>query len=156
MQRVTGCGRSTCGASAVSGELARHSGPAYLEQDRMARQFLYRGDMYREWLAYGSDAKKIAQRYTDGVNAFVTLTRQDLALLPMEFKLLSYQPAFWLPEDVVRIRSHGLTCNLDSEIERAAVACAADLKTDLMRKSLEPDWETRIPRAWTRARSRRR
>ena len=56
------------------GELARDFGPAYLEQDRMARQFLYRGDMYREWLVYGSDAKKIAQRYTDGVNAFVTLT----------------------------------------------------------------------------------
>ena len=45
------------------GELARDFGPAYLEQDRMARQFLYRGDMYREWLAYGSDAKKIAQRF---------------------------------------------------------------------------------------------
>lgn len=127
------------------GELAKDFGPAFLEQDRMARQFLYRGDMYREWLAYGSDAKKIAQRYTDGVNAFITLTKQDPSLVPMEFKLLGYQPAYWLPEDVVRIRSHGLTRNLDSEIERAAVACVADLKTDLMRKSLESDWEARIP-----------
>jgi penicillin amidase len=127
------------------GELAKDFGPAFLEQDRMARQFLYRGSMYREWLAYGSDAKKIAQRYTDGVNAFITLTRQDPSLVPMEFKLLGYQPAYWLPEDVVRIRSHGLTRNLDSEIERAAVACAADLKTDLMRKTLESDWETRVP-----------
>lgn len=127
------------------GELSKDFGSSYLEQDRMARQFLYRGDMYREWLAYGSDAKKIAQRYTDGVNAFITLTEQDQALLPMEFKLLGYKPSYWLPEDVVRIRSHGLTRNLDSEIERAAVACAADLKTDLMRKTLEPDWQTRIP-----------
>ncbi|WP_247881291.1 penicillin acylase family protein [Skermanella sp. TT6] len=132
------------------GELARDFGPAYVEQDRIARQFLYRGDMYREWLAYGSDAKRIAQRYTDGVNAFVTLARQNADLLPLEFKLLGYQPSYWLPEDIVRIRSHGLTRNLDSEIERAAVACAADLETDLMRRTLEVDsetaeWQTKVP-----------
>jgi penicillin amidase len=127
------------------GELAKDFGPAYLEQDRMSRLFLYRGDMYREWLAYGSDAKRIARRFTDGINAFIDLTREDADLLPMEFKLLGYEPDFWRPEDVVRIRSHGLTRNLESEVERAAVACAADLKTDLMRRTLEPEWQTHVP-----------
>src|SRR3954466_14216903 len=38
------------------GEMAQDFGPAWVEHDRMARAVLYRGDMYREWLAYGSDA----------------------------------------------------------------------------------------------------
>src|SRR5271169_2289053 len=42
------------------GELAEVLGPAYLEQDKAARLFLYRGDMSREWAAYGPDAQAIA------------------------------------------------------------------------------------------------
>ena len=43
------------------GQLSEVLGPAYAAQDRAARLFLYRGDMYREWLAYGSDSKRIAE-----------------------------------------------------------------------------------------------
>ena len=32
------------------GQLSQVLGPEYLEQDRATRLFLYRGDMYREWL----------------------------------------------------------------------------------------------------------
>ena len=56
------------------GRLAEVLGPAYAEQDRAARLFLYRGDMYREWLAYGSDAKRIAEAFVAGVNAYVDLS----------------------------------------------------------------------------------
>lgn len=42
------------------GEMAKDFGPAWVENDRAARAVLYRGDMYREWLAYGSDAKRVA------------------------------------------------------------------------------------------------
>src|ERR1700691_6133115 len=35
------------------GLLSEHFGPAYVEQDRAARLFLYRGDMQAEWAAYG-------------------------------------------------------------------------------------------------------
>src|ERR1700675_4736526 len=34
------------------GLLAKSLGPAYLEQDRAARLFLYRGDMNQEWASY--------------------------------------------------------------------------------------------------------
>ena len=37
------------------------------------------------------------------------------------------------PEDVVRIRSHGLTRNVSSEVRRAQVACAAGLEADKLR-----------------------
>ena len=42
------------------GQLSEVFGADYVEQDRATRLFLYRGDMYREWLAYGSYAKRIA------------------------------------------------------------------------------------------------
>lgn len=51
------------------GEMAKDFGPAYVDGDRMARAVLYRGDMYREWLAYGSDAKRVAEAFVSGVNA---------------------------------------------------------------------------------------
>ena len=39
------------------GELAEVFGPGFVAQDAAARQFLYRGSLFREWLAYGSDAQ---------------------------------------------------------------------------------------------------
>ena len=58
------------------GQMAEVFGPSYVDQDRAARLFLYRGDMYSEWLAYGSDAKRIATAFTDGINS---LHRTDAA-----------------------------------------------------------------------------
>ncbi|SFP97601.1 Penicillin amidase [Variovorax sp. PDC80] len=75
------------------GEMAQDFGPAWVESDRAARAVLYRGDMYREWLAYGSDAKRVAEAFTAGVNAYVAQVRAQPDLLPQEFKLLGYQPA---------------------------------------------------------------
>ena len=48
------------------GQLSEVLGPAYVAQDRAARLFLYRDDMYREWLAYGSDSKRIAEEFVAG------------------------------------------------------------------------------------------
>ena len=127
------------------GRLSEVFGPGYVEQDRAARLFLYRGSMFREWLSYGSDAKRIAESFTAGVNAFVALTERDPAWLPPEFELLGYRPARWAPEDVVRIRSHGLWRNVASEVLRAQSACAADLDADLVRFPLEPPWAAKMP-----------
>ena len=77
------------------GEMARDFGPAWVEHDRAARSVLFRGDLYREWLAYGSDAKRVAESFVAGVNAYVSLVTAQPERLPLEFKLLGYQPAFW-------------------------------------------------------------
>jgi penicillin G amidase len=127
------------------GQLAEAFGPAYVEQDKAARLFLYRGDMYREWLAYGSDAKVIATAFTAGINAYVKLTETQPELLPPEFGLLDYRPARWAPEDVVRIRSHGLWRNVTAEVQRARIACEHGLPATRLWKVLEPAWEARIP-----------
>lgn len=127
------------------GELASVLGEAYVAQDSAARLFLYRDDMYAEWLAYGNDAKKITQAFTAGINAFVALTEKQPELLPPEFKLLGYKPALWQPADVVRIRSNGLWRNVTTEVWRAQLACQKQLDLAAQWKQLEPAWTTAIP-----------
>jgi penicillin amidase len=127
------------------GQLAEVFGPAYLEQDRAARLFLYRGDMYREWLAYGSDAKRIAESFAAGVNAYVDLVDAEPDRLPPEFRLLDYRPARWAAADIVRIRSHGLLRNVRNEVRRARIACEAGLEATYDWTLLEPEWRTEIP-----------
>lgn len=127
------------------GQLSEVFGAQYLEQDRASRLFLYRGDMFREWLAYGSDAKRIAEAFTSGINAYVDLLDDHPDLLPPEFQLLDYLPARWQPEDAVRIRSHGIAMNVGNEARRAQIACIADLETASYWSDLEPEWKTEIP-----------
>ena len=45
------------------GQLSEVFGPAYVEQDRATRLFLYRGDMQVEWNHYRPDAQRIATRF---------------------------------------------------------------------------------------------
>ncbi len=127
------------------GQLAEVLGEEYVLQDRATRLFLYRGDMYREWLAYGSDAKRIAEAFTAGINAYVDSLEEHPDLLPPEFELLGYRPAHWNAADVVRIRGHGLWGNVDREVRRAQIVCATDLETASYWQPLEPEWETEIP-----------
>jgi len=127
------------------GELSATFGPAYAAQDEAARLFLYRGDMYAEWLAYGNDAKRIAQAFTGGINAYVRLIQRQPQLLPPEFELLGYTPSLWRPEDVVRIRSNGLWRNVVMEVWRAQLACRGQLPLAARWKQLEPAWQTTVP-----------
>ena len=127
------------------GRLAEAFGARFVEQDRANRLFLFRGDMYREWLAYGSDGKRIAEAFVAGVNAYVGLVRADPALLPVEFKLLDYQPEYWEAADVVRIRSHGLWRNVVSEVTRARLMCQVGLEKTHLWRRLDPPWEVGVP-----------
>ncbi len=126
------------------GQLSEVFGPAFVEQDKAARLFLYRGDMDKEWTAYGPDAKEIAGHFVAGVNAYIDWLAQHPNRVPWEFKELHYAPAKWSTDDVVRIRSHGLTRNLNSEVARSRVICAADLKSDEVRLALQPPWQPQV------------
>jgi penicillin amidase len=127
------------------GQLAEVFSPGFIEQDKATRLFLYRGDMKQEWATYSKDAKRIAEHFVAGINAYIGWLDQHPERMPFEFKKLNYKPARWAAEDIVRIRSHGLTGNLDDEVARAKMACVADLKSDEVRARLEPAWETRVP-----------
>ena len=127
------------------GELSEVLGPAFVEQDTAARLFLYRGSMFSEWLAYGSDSKRIAQSFTAGINAYIDLIARQPDLLPLEFELLGYEPSKWNASDPVRIRSNGLWRNVVTEVRRARLACQHGLQVDAVIKKLEPEWTTKIP-----------
>lgn len=127
------------------GELSSVFGPAYVEQDRAARLFLYRGAMEPEWKAYGKDAERTSARFVAGINAYIDYIARKPELLPFEFRQLHYLPSKWRPEDVVRIRSHGLTRNLTQEFARSRVVCRAGLAADAVRAQLSPSWTTRVP-----------
>jgi len=126
------------------GLLAADFGPGYLAQDRAARLFLYDGDMTAEWAAYGPGAEAVCERFTAGINAFIDLAEREPERLPPEFGMLGTKPQRWAPDEVVRVRSHGLTRNALSEVLRAVILARADLATDLLRRNLEPALTPRV------------
>ena len=127
------------------GLLAKDFGAGYVAQDRAARLFLYRGDLSREWAAYGPDAKASAEAFAAGINAFVGEINSGLRSPPIEFRVAGTKPDLWKAEDIVRIRSHALTRNVTSEVQRARVACAAGVAADRLRSKLEPEWTPQVP-----------
>src|SRR5207248_7927216 len=61
-------------------------------------------------------------------------------------KQLVYRPAKWSAEDVVRIRSLGLTRNLLSEVARANTLCKTNnVNADQVRFGLTNDWKAQVP-----------
>ncbi len=127
------------------GLLAKSFGPAYVDADRAARLFLYRGDMEKEWAAYAPGTREATQAFVDGIDAYVSDVRAGARPLPPEFKLTATLPDDWRADDVVRIRSHALVSNVTSEVARARVACAAGLAADRLRRKLEPAHTTVVP-----------
>ncbi|MFC4009093.1 penicillin acylase family protein [Nonomuraea purpurea] len=125
------------------GQLSEVLGPSYVEQDRATRLFLYRGDMRKEWDAYGPDARRAATKFTEGINAYIDAL--DPARLPQEFRTLGYRPSRWKPEDVVRIRSNGLAVNLYAEVARSIVVCEAGIEAAKALVKHQPEWTTKVP-----------
>jgi penicillin amidase len=126
------------------GLLSKSFGPAYAEQDRAARLFLYRGDMEKEWNAYAPDARASAEAFAAGVNAYVGEVKAGAKPLPVEFGLTDSQPETWQAEDIIRIRSHALVSNVTSEVARARVACVAGIDADELRRKLDPADHKRV------------
>ena len=127
------------------GRLSESFGAAYLAQDRATRLFLYRGDMEAEWAAYGPDARAWTEAFVAGINAYVAQVRSGAAALPVEFELTRSAPEPWAVEDVVRIRSHGISNNAESEALRARVVAAGGVAADRLRRKLDPPHQIRVP-----------
>ena len=127
------------------GELAAVLGASYIAQDRATRLFVYRGDMEKEWAAYGVDAKRNTEAFVAGINAYVAAVRSNAALMPPEFRLAGYEPAFWKADDVVRVRNHGLAGSVVSEVMRAQLACKGKNSTAELLLKIAPPWTPVAP-----------
>ncbi|GEL21237.1 penicillin amidase [Pseudonocardia sulfidoxydans NBRC 16205] len=127
------------------GLLSEVFGQQFVERDRAARLFMFRGDMRQEWLAYGSDTKRIASAFVAGVNAYVDMVCASPDLLPPEFRRHGYLPARWKAEDVARIRSHGLFQNVREEVARARTIRDYGIPVEELRKVREPFVPLTVP-----------
>ncbi|ALE73794.1 hypothetical protein FRP1_13410 [Pseudonocardia sp. EC080625-04] len=128
------------------GRLSEVFGPRFLAQDRATRLFLYRGDMRAEWLAYGTGTRDVVTAFVTGVNAYVEWASQDPGeRLPPEFAALGHRPARWEPEDVVRIRTHGLLYNAEQELARALTVRDLGAAAEELRSIREPHTELGVP-----------
>lgn len=127
------------------GEMAAVLGRSYFAKDRATRLFVYRGDLNKEWEAYGPDARADIQAFVSGINAYIAAAKQNASLMPKEFALAGYEPAMWSPEDVVRVRNHGLVSGASEQVERAQIVCKAGPQAaDLVHK-IEPAWTPLVP-----------
>lgn len=120
------------------GLLAADYGYGYLEQDKAARLFLYRGNMELEWASYHPDAEDICRHFVAGINAFIDLCKSDPGRLPPEFSRMGVSPSHWNAADVVRIRSHSMMRNAMSEVVRSNILAEHDADVDALRQKLEP------------------
>lgn len=127
------------------GLLSAAFGPRYVEKDRAARLFLYRGDIQREWAAYGPDTRRAVTAFVRGINAYVDWVDAHPEALPPEFRRLGHRPDRWQPEDVVRIRSHGLAVNAYPEMLLAAAMCSGGQSAARALVRLEPAHEAQVP-----------
>ena len=127
------------------GLLSEVLGSSLIEKDRAARLFLYRGDAHREWAAYGPRARRIIEAFVSGINEYIKVVEAYPHLMPDEFRQLGYKPAVWSPEDVTRIRSHGLYKNLNSEVKRAQVLRDFGQEIESLRRRIEPPHQLTIP-----------
>jgi penicillin amidase len=127
------------------GELAAVLGGSYADQDRAIRLFMYRGNMDKEWAAYGQDVKRDTEGFVAGINAYVAATKSDPSLLPQEFKLARYQPAFWKADDIIRIRSHGLSIAALQQLARAQLMCKGGLAAAEFIPRITPPWNPIVP-----------
>lgn len=127
------------------GLLSASFGPAFVRKDRAARLFLYRGDLTAEWSRYAPGTQENFEAFARGVNAYVDEAIAGNKPMPLEFIRTGSRPDHWQAEDLVRMRSVTFIGNVESEVDRAQVACVGNLEVDRIRAPLYPDHKPKIP-----------
>ena len=127
------------------GELSAALGEKYVAEDRAIRLFVYRGDMQKEWAAYGPEAKRNTEAFVAGINAYVAAARSDAKLMSPEFALAGYRPSFWTAEDIVRVRNHVIAFGLFMSAGRAEMACKDGSATTQLLPAISPPWKPEVP-----------
>lgn len=126
------------------GKMAEQFGPRYVEQDRAARMFLYRGDLETEFASYHPRGKQILTSFAQGINAYVDWVRANPDQLPEEFRLTGTLPGHWSPETSL-IRLFGLTRNVSTEVKLAQQIATVGLNTTQDLNVFEPPLALQIP-----------
>ncbi len=105
----------------AAGTLAEILGPSLLSHDRLQRTLQIRAAADRAITTLPPDQFHLLERYAAGVNASIAIQNSHL---PLEFRILRYQPALWTPRDTVLIglaMFQDLTTSFPSELNREAL-----------------------------------
>lgn len=126
------------------GKMAEQFGPRFVEQDRAARLFLFRGDMQAEFASYHPEGQAILTAFAAGINAYVDWVKANPDQLPPEFKLTGTLPGYWRPETSL-IRIYGLTRNLNEEVKMAQQVAGLGLNAVQGLSTFEPPLALQVP-----------
>jgi len=105
----------------AAGNLAEILGAALIPHDRAQRTLQIRAAADRALATLGPDQLHLLERYAAGVNASIAT---QSAHLPLEFRLIRYQPAPWAPRDsllVGLVMFQDLTTSFPQELNREAL-----------------------------------
>src|SRR5580704_15937812 len=106
----------------VSGNMAEVFGAKLIPHDRLQRILQIRAAADRAYAAFPPDQMRWLELYARGVNASMEAQR---AHLPLEFRLLGYQPAPWTPRDTIvvgLVLFQDLTTSFPQKLNREALA----------------------------------
>ncbi|MBS1798571.1 MAG: penicillin acylase family protein [Acidobacteria bacterium] len=117
----------------AAGELAEVLGPSLLQHDRIQRVLQLRATADRSISSVPAEQRHYLEVYARGVNASI---EQQRSHLPLEFRVLRYQPAPWTARDSLLIglvMFQDLTNSFPSKLNREALTAhlAPELVTDL-------------------------
>jgi len=117
----------------AAGELAALQGRSLLDHDRLQRTLQLRAAADRAWQALPADQKHWLEVYSRGVNASIASQRSHL---PIEFRLLGYEPAPWTPRDCLLVELamyQDLTTAFPGKLNREAISqhLSPELMADL-------------------------
>lgn len=104
------------------GELAELFGKQVLEEDKRWRRYGFSKVAEDSMATLNPQLKKALEDYARGVNAYIATL--DKETLPVEFKILQYQPAPWKPTDTIcigKILADGLSSTWRSDLIRATI-----------------------------------
>jgi len=105
----------------AAGTLAEILGPSLVAHDRLQRTLELRNSAEKALTTLPPDQLHQLERYAAGVNSSIQVQRNHL---PIEFRLLRYEPAPWTPRDtllVALVMFQDLTTSFSSELNREAL-----------------------------------
>ncbi|MFV0388334.1 MAG: penicillin acylase family protein [Pyrinomonadaceae bacterium] len=125
----------------ASGRLSELFGTKTIEQDEMWRQLGFT-EIANKTLGFMDPRLRTSlEAYARGVNAYIATRNKDN--VPIEFKVLSYQPEQWKPTDTIlvwKIISMGLSTTWNSDIEQMNLAKnLSKEKFSALTSSISPD-----------------
>lgn len=102
----------------ASGTLSEVIGEAVVDNDKYFRTLGLRRAAEKSYELYDGEAKEVLQWFSDGVNAYIDMAKEE-GTLPVEFSLLGIEPDEWTPLDSLTIGKY-MAFDLGGHWERQA------------------------------------